>query len=319
MSESRKTVVVVKNRRISKGRHAPPATPAMVAPRRGLPAPRSHAVSHQDDKYDGAEDDDDDDALFQTMACETLLVAQSLLQSPATSLAIPLSYNNGNHHNHNIYGVLPCQLYQALQSTNAAADVVVSRELQTLLHTDKTLLQLTPAGKSDADDTLSVLLLTSDYSHAVQHISMTAASNANSKVALDWFLKHMKQFGASYLTLDMVAKVFANDPLAQHTTAQSVVDSLCHSQVLLACPATRRYQYWLPTWGLVVKAWNKARTNLLASLTRSHYKERQEQVLQQPHSPIPTKLVLDWLVSQGQVERLERASGNAIRLLSPEE
>jgi hypothetical protein len=294
-----------------------------VRRRPGIPsfAPAaSRLQTAQQEDHDATDLLDEDDSIFHKVACETLLVAQSLSRNPMTSLSIPYS----THGSRSIYGVLSCQLYNALQSYSQTkgigADIVVSRELQLLLR-DNTLVQLAEAGKVDSDDSLNVLLLAQDYIQIVHDIQ----GDQKNLEAVHWFTKHLEDWKGSVITHDNVHRVYANDPLGTTASLDETLACLCQAQVLMPCrrnnassSTSNCYQYWLPTWGVVVQAWNKARVKLVALLKRSHYKERQEQALQQPHSPIPTRLLVDWLVSQGQVERVERASGNVIRLVCDE-
>ncbi|GKY90634.1 hypothetical protein MPSEU_000036900 [Mayamaea pseudoterrestris] len=282
---------------------------------------KSGAVNFQRQEADEANEVDDhgDDSIFQNVECETLLVIQSLVQNPATSISIPFSSNGSR----SVYAALPCQLYNALHSQKAAADVVVSRELQQLLHGNrKALVQLSAAGKADADDSVKVLLLAQDYAS----IARDSTGNETTMEAVEWFIKHLKDWkGGSVIGYDNFRRVHSTDPLLKTCSLDGTLAALSQAQVLMPCRRSihssssssgQSYQYWLPTWGVVLQAWTKAVKQVLALLKRSHYKERMEQALQQPHCPIPIRLVLDWLVDQGQVERVERASGTMIRLVS---
>jgi hypothetical protein len=339
----RKTVLVVK-------RNPKSAKPSVVnvrrttrppQPSKGLPSLdtiqtatliAAQARLQEDEEKRNAEiaNVDDDDAallLFANLPCETLMVIQSLLSHTQTSISIPLS-SNGNQF---VPAVLPCQLYKTLQQSGGGGgggDVVVSRELQMLL-ANGTLVRLS---STFMNSDIQVLMRLQDYECAVRHIiaAVEESSRDSMESAVNWFVKHLKHWKTPIITEADFERVWSiknnhNDSSATNSmkcSLEETLSTLCKYQVLMACrqstssySSSTSYQLWLPTWGIMVlDAWNTARRKLVRCLKQSHYKERSEQALQQPYSPIPTSILIDWLEDQGCVERVERASGTFVKL-----
>lgn len=97
----------------------------------------------------------------------------------------------------------------------------------------------------------------------------------------------------------------------------------------------RVFQLWLPSWGAVSTSFQRSSAQLLAALRRSQYKERSASWLDQRtfHKPtsnrgtknsnslrrqltaIPFEVLLEHLVSQGRVVRVNRPSGTFVKLV----
>ena len=181
----------------------------------------------------------------------------------------------------NIRGVLDCQL-----------NGVDASELATLRRTNQVRV-LRPLG---------LYIRASDYAIAVQ--------------SEEWLVKHLPDWTGDVITRDEMEASWKDDPMQEgKVTLDGYLRSLCEKQFLRSSPKDQTYELWLPSWGMVLHAWDKAETNLLRNLQRSHYKERSLTSLQQKHSPIPTTLVVTHLESQGKVERVERPAGVFVKLV----
>jgi len=112
---------------------------------------RNNISANVNDVTDPLDDDndDDDDALFANMACDTLLVMQSLQQSRETSLEVPLLCCDGTFVSCQtgplvlVRGVLECGLHERIMIKGGSSQIV-SRELDQLLRTN-VLRQLSSA------------------------------------------------------------------------------------------------------------------------------------------------------------------------------
>jgi hypothetical protein len=88
-------------------------------------------------------------------------------------------------------------------------------------------------------------------------------------------------------------------------------------QVLLPTSAGHEsYQLWLPSWGVVLQALGTAATKILAEVKRNHYRERSTTSLQKmlQYSPIPVAVLVSRLVASRQVQRIQRPSGQFLKL-----
>jgi Serine-threonine protein kinase 19 len=235
-------------------------------------------------------------ALFANMACDTLLAIQNL---KSKSIAIPLP------HQRYIYGVLECQVYSLLQD-NHVEDTIVSGELQAL--TQSNMIRML----SSTQKGLIVLLETVDYITAIRDC-FPLPSDALATTAVEWFIKHMRDWTGYRISISQLEESWAIDPIPNYTL-DSTLQKLLHRQLLMASHMSSYYQLWLPSWGTVLSAWETARKKLLLKLKRSAYKERSLQALDQEYSPIPTPVLIDWLVAKGQVEIVLRPAGKFVKL-----
>jgi hypothetical protein len=215
-----------------------------------------------------------------------------------------------------IPAVLECQLHTLLGT--AHQDFVVSRQLQDLQRQNRIRVLQAPTTTT----TFRVFLLTDHYIQGAQ----TAAINDNTTIdsatpfALQqWFVRHLCDWTTVVIAKTSIAESFQRDPLSKWNLP-TLLDSLVHAKLLLPTRQHHNnqqdgYILWLPSWGTVLKAWNTACNQVLANLRRSYYKELSRASLNQPYSPIPTTLVIDWLVSTGQVQFIERPSGLFVKLI----
>lgn len=273
----------------------------------------------------------DDGVVDEDLPSETMMVLTSLLQDPARRVAIPILGSGG----HDVYGVSPCHLYAALDGR----DPVVLSELRHLLQSNAVCkLRLEPhvgaasaqgaAVRAQSDPHHHLLLLKSEYCRAARHSlrseldqdSMGGVTEASqTRQIVEWFLDESN-------VVDTITEQEVDIKLRTHESrslqnAILILSKLQSLQLLRALPTNNAnhsrtvFQLWLPSWGLVVRAWQKAATQLLAHLKRSHYKERSYQSLVSSNGPIPGDLVVEHLVSQGRVVKVERPSGTFVKLV----
>jgi Serine-threonine protein kinase 19 len=304
----------------------------------GLPSFTSQARQssqhlHTKDNDVNAENDFDSFEMNagEDMPCETMMVLTSLLHDPARRVAIPILESGG----HNVYGVSPCHLYAALDDR----DPIVLNELRHLLQSNAVCkLRLEPhvvaasatataaPVRVESDPHHHLLLLKSDYCRAarqsvLRELDPSASSSdieaSQTRQIVEWFLDESS-------VVDTISEQEVEAKLRNHESrslqnASLVLSKLQSLQLLRSLPTIHsrtNFQLWLPSWGLVVRAWQKSTTQLLAHLKRSHYKERSYQSLVSRNGPIPGELVVEHLVSQGRVVKVPRPTGTFVQLVA---
>jgi hypothetical protein len=312
-----------------------PHTKAAVSPlskKRGLPTAKPVPdVLLPDDVNDHDHDNNDnefDDMMPSTWMhgappSDTLLAIQSLGRRPETSLSIPITGGR------DIPSILDSQLYPILQNDDdVAGDAAVSQEIQDLMK-QGTICKLTAplapgsmVSSAQMISSLSILLLTDDYLRAVDD---AVERHHGIPLVASWFVAHLRDWtsGGSRISLsDLEASYINNNNNSAVSTQYSlpqVLHELQRMQVLLPCHSTDTYQLWLPEWGTVLSAWDRATKKLVQTLKRSTSKrqERSEQSLlqQDPYSPIPRPLLVHWLTVQGRVQVVQRPYGKFVQLV----
>lgn len=292
-TSSKKTVVVVKRKKKNKS----------VNVRKGLPiAAKLASISTQDATAKrgaaaGASNLSVEDEEFGDLdlnQVKEILVLLPIIQKEA-SIAIPVQ-------NFSLHAVLECSLSARLDKDHSNTNFTA--QLADLLHANQI--------RKLKSKTLEVFMPVQDYIRGAECALLQADESLCS-----WFCRDV----LATCTGDVISETQLQE---LYTTAKhlppldQVIQTLLQSQVLLAVSHTTRtclYQLWLPSFGSVVQAFDAACHKILMALKRSRYKERSVSALQQPYSPIATTLVLDWLVSQGQVQRIERPSGCFVKLV----
>jgi Serine-threonine protein kinase 19 len=312
--------------------------PARQRRTHGLPSfpsqPRQSSQHlHTKDNDESAINDFDsfDDSAGEDMPCETMLVLTSLLHDPARRVAIPILGSGG----HDVHGVSPCHLYAALDGR----DPIVLNELRHLLQSNAVCkLRLEPhVGAASATATAApvrvesdphhhLLLLKSDYCRAARQSILRELdpSTSSSDIEAWQTLQIVEWFLDESGVVDTISEQEVEAKLRNHESrslqnASLVLSKLQSLQLLRSLPTIHSrtmFQLWLPSWGLVVRAWQKSTTQLLAHLKRSHYKERSFQSLVSRNGPIPGELVVEHLVSQGRVVKVPRPSGTFVKLVT---
>lgn len=242
---------------------------------------------------------------------EAMMLVESLIVDPASRIALPLPAETSDAE---VFGVLECQLYDRLDIEDREGSCV-SHDIARLL-TQNRLRKL--ASQPSAVHGVAVLLRTSDYVRAVW--SATRHHDGRTEVVEWWLTRVIPTMTSERVTEDHVEACWQKHPMPERVGA--ILTELQRIQVLLPCSvasASRAlYQLWLPNWGTVLKAWHVASTKLLAHLKRSRYGERSLSSCLQPHSPIPTRLVVDWLASQDKVRVVTRPAGKFVQIVKQE-
>lgn len=315
--------------------------------RRGLPAISPAALAEAAAAAAADQEETQDDPFASSLACndlpcDTLMVIRGLQQQQQPdSNSIPIPLSSGSM----LLAVLECQVHARLRQSAAL------EELQNLLDAQEVIRLRAATGdgiggvSSTCSEGLSVLLTRQDYMRGVRDAQQRHAATTTSltdgilvQKVVDWFIQHFKEWAGRNIRREVLQDVLEKDPVVVIPTASSsdgtitgdldpsftappsqrsidkVLEVLQNMQVLLPSRQHRAYQLWLPEWGTVLKAWQKAQTNLLANLKRSYHGERSVTSLNQPYSPIPTGILMEWLKTQGIVYEVERPSGTFLRL-----
>eukprot|EP00977_Amphora_coffeiformis_P000742 scaffold162_cov176-Amphora_coffeaeformis.AAC.2 len=261
-----------------------------------------------------ADADDPFDTMLASLPNDCALGIQALQQNVDTCIAIPIPSDTGNY----IKGVLELHLYRQLHADDSRGDTAVSRELADLLAAN-TIRKL--SSPSREINPLQVILFTADYEQAARntiHRDPSSSSPTLEEIATEWLMRQLPHLTGQRIAYTDFQGRWSVDT-ADNTGGQTldrVLETLTRQQLLLLAPLERSYQLWLPTWGVVLQAWETARKKALMNLKRSSYKERSLSAMQQKYSPISTVLLLDWMESIGQVELIDRPAGKFVRLPS---
>lgn len=96
------------------------------------------------------------------------------------------------------------------------------------------------------------------------------------------------------------------------------IDWLVHMQLLL--PFSETYLLWLPLWGSVLAAIDKAQTKVLLHMKRSMYKELSVMTIdsQSHQGGLSGSFVLHLLEAQGKIEVVQRPAGKFARIANNE-
>ena len=327
-----KLKIVVKRKRISK-----PAKRTRIAKRGGgLPsllkpsalAQAAAAAAAVDEQAIAVPPDEFSNTFLaeeDEIPCDTLMVIRGLQQQERGSLPIPLVHFTGTPF---LHAVLECQVRKRLSQQAAV------RELQDLLD-DLELVRLRPADAAESSSStegLSVLLTREDYFAGVKDACAKAVVNDRDqqqqngfkadhyRCVIVWFLRHWKEWKGRNIRQEVLQAVVAQNPILvpispepEQLSFEQILHLLQNMQIILPNHHQSTYQLWLPEWGTVLKAWQKAQTTLVANLKRSYHGERSIKALNQPHSPIPTNILIEWLTTQGIVDAVERPSGTFLR------
>lgn len=271
---------------------------------------------------------ENDDSVFPDVACvsDTLLAIQSLKNgSRSQTIAIPLTQAPGRQAQQRapqyIHGILECQLYILIKDANnhfpsvggTVPSLQVSTELPQLLRANK-LRRLSSTTQSSHP--LTILLETNDYVRAVWDAHHRYPGNA---AATEWFLSILPKCTGLCIPIIQLEELYRNSSVECSEPLESILKQLQQMQVLMASHSSGVFQLWLPSWGLVLNVWEAARRKLLLQLKQSSFQERSVQALQQEYSPIDTKLLIDWMVDQGEVQFRKRPAGVFVKLLASDE
>jgi len=233
------------------------------------------------------------------MACDTLLAIQSLQGNAQTPSCLEIPLPNGTA----IRGVLECQLHEFFLHRGGSSPVI-ARELDRLLR-HNTLRTLSSSNRGTSP--VTVYVLTQDYVRAVRAFGADDNEDGSSAV-VEWFIDNLQHWTGSRISQSAIQDAWQqyssrsrrsplrlpnssssnnNTKESSATAAEAVLRWLQERQLLHAAAASHdHYQLWLPCWGRqVLPAFFKAKTDALAFLQQSRYRERSvASVVQRPSS-----------------------------------
>lgn len=299
-------LLVVKKRKKTASKRASGGLPSFA--HKASPPATTAAAAWDDDI---TAEEDTLDSLLADLPNDCALAIQALQQNADTSVAIPVP-SSGEY----FRGVLELHLHRRLQRQDDSHDTTVSRELADLLHSNTVRTLTSPSRQNHP---VTVIVWTADWERAAARRQAQQQQSSDGVVtAVNWLTRRLPYLTARRVTYADLEAQWDRD-VVPGRTLDGVLDTLTRHQLLLGSPLEESYQLWLPTWGLVLQAWERGRHRVLQNLKRSFYKERSQTALQQSDSPISTNLLLDWMASVGQVERVERPAGTFVRLPSTED
>lgn len=294
----------------------------------------------------------------QLLSCDTYMLLRTLQNGQTNQYCIEIPFRH--HHETTIRGVLECTLREQLYNKSNINDSFITKELNYLIN--KNVVRTLSLSKTN--DNLNVIVLTDDYVNAVRDavisggvISVTSAPVTDTIKYSDG-QKMLQQQQQDSLLENEVLHWFVNDLLGQYTrrriTQQELHASWLNRQhqpsndsgssgtitfdsvlklllqqwnvIMNASVEHNTYQLWLPSFGMVIKAWDKARTKLLTELKRSYSKNKNHRCHELSHmslqnvlqynNPIPLPVLLTALASEGTCKCVMRPSGLFIQLCS---
>lgn len=236
-----------------------------------------------DDSFPGDLHDSEDE-FVQNLPSDTMLVFQNLLVNRAIS--IPVQH---------------CEEPNAMIPAVLDAFLPPNEELNAHLYKDILPLLSTASRHEVTSSSIRVYIRLTDYQRAVRAILPPSQS---------WFVDHVGDYKSTRISKQFFQKYYHGNDIS------SALKSLVQHEVILPISSEDDcYQLWLPKWPLVIKAFREASQKVMSCLKRSYQKERSLSALRQPYSPISTSLVVDWLVFNGHVAKVERPSGTFVKLV----
>ena len=256
---------------------------------------------------------------MQDIPCDTLLLMRSMEQN-RTCLDVPLP--NGAI----IPVVLESQLRSRLTITKLtgegglrrfSSDSTVTQELQDLQKSNH-IRRLVPASLSEGAFVAWV-----ETKHFVRAVWMVVAPSCQNPETLDhmavqvttWFLSNLRHWTNRHISRDAMKKMW-REPAG--LSLDQAIDWLVHMQLLL--PFSSTYLLWLPLWGSVLAAIDKAQTKVMQHIKRSMYKELSIKTIdsQSHRGGLSGSFVLHMLEAQGKIEVVQRSAGKFARIAKNE-
>jgi hypothetical protein len=246
-------------------------------------------------------DDDEfplDDFLpsVEDLPCDTLLLMRSIEQR-RTCLYVPLQKG----------ALIPTVLETQLYSKLNGEDSVVTQELHDLARSNQ-IRRLVPA----SDETLVAWIETRHYVRAVWDAHQSYSSDAVAIKVTTWFLSNLCNWTKRSITKEAMKRAWKDSGAV---TLDQAIDMLVDMQVLLPSLSTT-FLLWLPLWGAVLAAINKAQGKVVAHIKRSLYKELSVKTIEaRSHfGGLAGSFVLHTLSTQGKIEVVPRPAGNFARI-----
>mmetsp|Transcript_120843 Transcript_120843/g.180515 ORF Transcript_120843/g.180515 Transcript_120843/m.180515 type:complete len:358 (+) Transcript_120843:192-1265(+) len=131
---------------------------------------------------------------------------------------------------------------------------------------------------------------------------------------LSWFVTNLKAWTESTLSESAMKESWSHKTISFETALQELLTL----QVIMRDTSTAtsqhtRYHLWLPKWGVVLKAWNEAREQLIAFVTLKKEISERNVLSKNRHSCVSTRFLLDELVYQGKLRIVERPFGRFVQ------
>ena len=254
---------------------------------------------------------------------DTLMAISSLIRSDR-GLHIPTT-NNGS-----IQVILESQIYSIFDESHAST---VNTELLQLIQNNKVKRMYCQ------NMTTIAYILTEDYVKAVwdafrndeahSRPVTTGSSGRLGEEIIPWFLAQLHQWTNLSISESSLEERWEMSNNAKKDTAsglesKDVVRYLLNAQFLIRNPqqcfthtAGREdsYYLWLPKWGIVLKAWNEARKQLLSLLAQQKEISKANVLRKNRHSCISSTFLLDELKSREKIRLVERPFGTFVQLM----
>jgi len=275
--------------------------------------------------------EDYDDGQEEEIPSDTFLAIQSLIQA-SRGLHIPITKG------YSIQAILESQIYSNFNDDHMSS---VNSELLELIRNNQIRRIYC---RSNVATTSIAYILTEDYVKAIwdathsqilHRSSVTVASNEttarseynNSKKITSWFVSNLQCWTKDNISESNLQDMWENNNNNNNTvddinSINDVISYLLDSNFLIRdtnnntdfCSGHKEQYYflWFPQWGIVLKAWDEARKQLLNLLARE--KEISEaNILQKNRSSFfSTDFLLRDLLQKEKIRIIKRPFGNFI-------
>ena len=286
--------------------------------------PNNDASNEYDDQFEDIDE----------IPSDCYLAIQNL-HSSSQGLHVPVTPINGKT---SIQVVLESQIYKKFDENHSST---IFQELQDLKHKNIVRqLYCPPTGATTSSNNNIVWILTKDFIMGVwdslNYYTASKSDNGNperDEMIVSWFVTNLKNWtGSSIMESSMQEswndyKGSNRDNKPSKVQFNVVIQKLLGLQVILRDNTTSvssgnttndRYHLWLPKWGVVLKSWNEAKSQLISYLNLKRGELSQSNVLSKNrHTCVSTKFVLDDLVSQGVLRIIERPFGRFVQKIAP--
>jgi hypothetical protein len=219
--------------------------------------------------------------------------------------------------------LLESQIFQRFKEHHAST---IYQELVELKRTNVIRLLHCPIDSSSTTTTTNnVWILTRDYitgvwdsrSHHHHHPAPQPPQQQQSRqveeIILSWFVTNLQSWTESTLSESAMQESWTHQTISFDTAMRQ----LLRLRVLMRDTSTTtkhpRYHLWLPKWGIVIKAWNEARHQLLTFVSLKKEISERNVLSKNRHVCVSTKFLLDELVHQGKLRIMERPFGRFVR------
>lgn len=258
-----------------------------------------------------------DDGQEYEIPSDTLMAMKSLIQSDQ-GLHVPIT-NNGS-----VQVVLENQIYSIFDEGHASN---VNSELLELIHNNNLRRMYCH------DSSYVAFILTEDFVRAVwdAHLHPNHSSSHSTEVQgsseeiVSWFLSNLCHWTKSKISESCLEDRWKNNNIISNNdvTLKDAVHYLLTSQFLIRDPKQNlsiggneeSYFLWLPQWGIVLRAWSKARRQLLALITQRKELSKHNVLQKNRHCHVSTEFLLNDLIYKEKIRIVERPFGSFVQLV----